>query len=414
MSRAGANVRSAASPPHTPRLPLCGSRDEGGGVVAVLLTHRTRPDAMDGGQTGIQGDPPRGGLLASGNIADNSDAREGGVAAGGSGAAKESAVGNNIGSGHGDGDGHNAAAATAAAVATPDDVPETSEPPLKRQKADHPPAGTATPNGAAGRVDTPAASPTGDTGTVAPAEPAADAGGKPKSAVTELALSDAETGAPTKPDGPAASIGDCPTGEEVWASLLASNATFAAEGIRPPAEGVSVTHREALAAGQSPTAVVVTCSDSRVSPELLFSRGLGELFVIRTAGNTTAYDSTVASVEYAVHNLGSPLVVVLGHTKCGAVAAAVSTAADGDAMAGQPRTLSGFVKSALIAPVRAVKERGGVPDADFVSACEVENVAAAVRSLVTTSSWIGKARAGGKVKVVGAIYDLAAGTVTEV
>ncbi|GAB0491719.1 hypothetical protein MMPV_002974 [Pyropia vietnamensis] len=286
--------------------------------------------------------------------------------------------------------------------------------PLKRQKADHPPAVTSPPNGAAGEVDVPATSQAGTTGTTTSAAPATDAEGKPASRATEVAAQTPEVDAPTKPDRPTAATVNCPAGEAVWASLLASNATFAAVGNRPPVDGVSVTHREALAAGQSPTAVVVTCSDSRVSPELLFARGLGELFVIRTAGNTTAYDSTVASVEYAVHNLGSPLVVVLGHTKCGAVAAAVSTAADGNAMAGQPRTLTEFVKSALVAPVRAVKERGGVADTDFVSACEVENVTAAVRSLMTTSAWISKARAGGKVKVVGAMYNLAAGTVTEV
>jgi len=210
------------------------------------------------------------------------------------------------------------------------------------------------------------------------------------------------------------SAGDCADGEAVWASLLASNAAFATSGERTPADGVSVAHRQSLSTGQAPKAVVVTCADSRLSPELLFARGLGELFVIRTAGNTAADASTVASVEYAVKHLGSSLVVILGHTKCGAVAAAVATAADDAAMAEEPEALAGFVRTVLTAPVKAVKARGEVAEDDFVPACEVENVKCAVRSLVTTSAWLGKARVAGKVKVVGAVYDLAKGTVGEV
>ena len=76
--------------------------------------------------------------------------------------------------------------------------------------------------------------------------------------------------------------------------------------------------------------------------------------------------------------------------------------------------LAGFVRTVLTAPVKAVKARGEVAEDDFVPACEVENVKCAVRSLVTTSAWLGKARVAGKVKVVGAVYDLAKGTVGEV
>ncbi|KAK1868986.1 hypothetical protein I4F81_011468 [Pyropia yezoensis] len=357
---------------------------------------------MDGGRAAEQGDPPRDGEPPAGGSGGGGCGGPGDVrvATGSPGANKKDA-----GSSTGGGDGNGVTAAPTVVVA-PDNVPEASGRPLKRQKADPAPTEASAPNGAAGEGTSSAASPAGTTGaTTPPAAATANAGGKPTAGVD----------APTRADPPVIiPAGDCPAGEAVWASLLASNATFAAEGNRPPVEGVSVAHREALAAGQSPAAVVVTCSDSRVSPELLFARGLGELFVVRTAGNTAAFDLTVASVEFGVHNLGSPLVVVLGHTKCGAVAAAVATAADADAMAGQPPGLAAFVKAALVAPVRAVKERGGVAEADFVSACEVENVAAAVRSLVTTSAWMGKAQAGGKVKVVGALYNVAAGTVSEV
>lgn len=210
------------------------------------------------------------------------------------------------------------------------------------------------------------------------------------------------------------SPGVCPAGDEVWASLLSSNALFATAGECPPADGVSVAHRASLASGQSPSAVVLTCADSRLAPELLFARGLGELFVIRSAGNTAADDSTVASVEFAVKNLGSPLVVVLGHTSCGAVAAAVATAADPDAMAEQPPKLAAFVKSVLVPPVMAVKrECAGVTGDGFTAACEMENVATSVRTLLTSSGWLSKARVAGTVKVVAAVYDLATGFVSE-
>ncbi|GAB0491702.1 hypothetical protein MMPV_002957 [Pyropia vietnamensis] len=229
-----------------------------------------------------------------------------------------------------------------------------------------------------------------------------------------MAAVESPTSVPATNDEPLTVLtGDCPAGDKVWASLLTSNALFASVGERPPVEGVSVTHRGSLAGGQSPSAVVVTCADSRLSPELLFARGLGELFVIRTAGNTTSDDSTVASVEYAVKNLGASLVVVLGHTKCGAVGAAVATAADPDAMAEQPRTLAAFVKDKLLAPVQAIKQRGDVDESDFVSACEVENVHHAVRTLLTTSGWLAKTRVAGRVKVVGAMYSLATGLVVE-
>lgn len=80
--------------------------------------------------------------------------------------------------------------------------------------------------------------------------------------------------------------------------------------------------------GQHPYAVVVTCSDSRVIPEGIFSAGIGELFVIRTAGNTIS-DSQLGSIEYAVEHLGCNLIVVLGHTNCGAVGAAISSSPEG-------------------------------------------------------------------------------------
>src|SRR3954452_6060034 len=91
---------------------------------------------------------------------------------------------------------------------------------------------------------------------------------------------------------------------------------------RPHAVPINRERRQQIAGGQSPFAVVVGCSDSRASPELVFTRGLGELFTIRVAGNTVDR-SALGSIEYGVAELGAPLVIVLGHERCGAVLAAV-------------------------------------------------------------------------------------------
>ena len=102
--------------------------------------------------------------------------------------------------------------------------------------------------------------------------------------------------------------------------LISGNEAYLASGKN--LGDISPSRREQTAAGQNPYAVVLTCSDSRVIPEAIFSAGIGDLFVIRVAGNV-ATDSVLASVEYAVDHLGCQLVVVLGHTNCGAVDAAL-------------------------------------------------------------------------------------------
>jgi carbonic anhydrase len=93
---------------------------------------------------------------------------------------------------------------------------------------------------------------------------------------------------------------------------------------------------------QHPFAVVLACADSRVAPEILFDAGLGELFVIRVAGNV-ANPSTIGSIEYAVHHLGTRLVVALGHTRCGAICAAMSGERDSENLA----ALLDFIEPAL-------------------------------------------------------------------
>lgn len=111
-----------------------------------------------------------------------------------------------------------------------------------------------------------------------------------------------------------------PSGEEVWKELMEGNKRFVA-GKHTTPELASM--RKSLVAGQKPKAIILGCADSRVPPELLFDKNLGEIFVVRDAGNI-ADPVGLGSIEYAIEHLKSNLIVVLGHESCGAVAAAVS------------------------------------------------------------------------------------------
>lgn len=162
------------------------------------------------------------------------------------------------------------------------------------------------------------------------------------------------------------------------------------------------TKREELAAkGQKPFAVVVTCSDSRVPPELIFDQGLGDLFVIRVAGNV--FDPVaVGSVEYAVEHLGTPLVVVMGHEKCGAVKA---TADGGEA----PGSLGSIV--AKIKPSVEKAKAAGATGNDLYEKATDENIKAAIADL-EKSPIVKHLKESGKLTVIGAKYHLGSGEVT--
>jgi len=162
----------------------------------------------------------------------------------------------------------------------------------------------------------------------------------------------------------------------------------------------SVMQRVSLAEGQEPFAVIVGCSDSRVPPELLFDQGLGEIFVARVAGNVV--DPVVlGSVEYAVDHLHSSLVVVLGHQGCGAVSAAI----DGGE---QPGDIPAIIS--LIQPsVDQAKAQGLTGDAEVekVTELNINSSLAAVNASPVVSQLVKE----GKLKVVGAEYQLATGFV---
>lgn len=190
--------------------------------------------------------------------------------------------------------------------------------------------------------------------------------------------------------------------DEALAALKQGNREFL-DGSLPAPEADSRRRLE-IARAQYPIAVLVSCSDSRVPPELLFGRGLGELFIIRNAGNTI---DTVAmgSLEYAVAELAVPLVVVMGHERCGAVAAAVSVVQDGTVFPGSIGTMVEPIIPAVLAARRD-------EPADLLDAAVRANVSRTVTRLREFSEPMVLDRIrDGKLRVVGARYDLDDGTV---
>jgi carbonic anhydrase len=161
--------------------------------------------------------------------------------------------------------------------------------------------------------------------------------------------------------------------------------------------------RLAIARGQTPFAVIVGCSDSRVPPELLFDRGLGELFIVRNAGNTIDA-AAFGSIEYAVAELGIPLIVVLGHERCGAVQAAVAVVKDDATF---PGGIGQMIQPILPAVLHAQHQEG-----DLLDNAMRENVRGIVMRLQTSPEPILlEPLEAGRLRIVGARYDLDDGTV---
>jgi carbonic anhydrase len=155
--------------------------------------------------------------------------------------------------------------------------------------------------------------------------------------------------------------------------------------------------------GQHPVASVLSCSDSRAPVEILFDQGIGDLFSIRVAGNVADVDE-IATIEYGVGHLHTPLIVVLGHTKCGAVTAVV----DGAELHGNLAELTANIKPAAEAARKAHPDMHG---AALVSQAIQANVWQAIADLIGRSDEIRGAVKDGKVKMVGAVYDIHSGAV---
>ncbi|HTH50882.1 MAG TPA: carbonic anhydrase [Pyrinomonadaceae bacterium] len=187
-----------------------------------------------------------------------------------------------------------------------------------------------------------------------------------------------------------------PTAEAVLAGLKEGNAHHAEHKYKHPHE--TSERMKELAGGQHPEAEVLSCADSRVPPELLFDRGLGDLFVVRVAGNI-AGDTEIASLEYGAEHLHIPLLVVLGHESCGAVTAAVE--------GGEPE---GHLSSLIDRIKPAVDKTKSVPGDRVHNAVE-ENVRMVVDRLRTTTPILSELVKKGKLKIVGGVYSLETGKV---
>jgi carbonic anhydrase len=195
-----------------------------------------------------------------------------------------------------------------------------------------------------------------------------------------------------------------PTPEDAWQRLAEGNTRFLVGQPLHPRQDVET--RERLAASQAPVATFFGCSDSRVSAEILFDQGLGDLFVVRNAGHVVS-DAAVASIEYAVAVLGTPIVVVLAHDRCGAVRAAVDAEAP-DAQALPPLIAAhvDHIRPAVEASRRAHPD--GPLDADAVAGMHLE---ATVAGLLAASELLSAAVADGSLALIGAQYRLAEGRV---
>ncbi|MCX4474650.1 carbonic anhydrase [Micromonospora sp. NBC_01655] len=191
--------------------------------------------------------------------------------------------------------------------------------------------------------------------------------------------------------------------DRALAELHAGNRRFVTGVPRHPNQDAS--HRAAVADGQHPFAVIVGCSDSRLAAEIIFDRGLGDLFVVRTAGHTVGPE-VLGSVEYALTVLGTPLVVVLGHDSCGAVQAARAAASTGTPPVGHLRA----VVDAVVPSLHRAAERG-VEDIDGIVDI---HIAQTVEAMLADSPVLAAEVAAGRCAVVGMSYRLSAGEVRTV
>ncbi|CAO3431254.1 carbonic anhydrase [Azospirillum endophyticum] len=191
-----------------------------------------------------------------------------------------------------------------------------------------------------------------------------------------------------------------PTPDEALRRLTAGNARYVANTSRNRDHSAG---RAARARAQFPFAGIVSCADSRVSPEILFDQGPGELFIVRVAGNFVN-DDGLASLEYGVKVLNIPLILVLGHTGCGAIGATIKTIQDGMQLPGHLPVLIDALKPG----VEAAMAR---KPADLMAEATAENVRHNVRRLAAAEPILSPLAADGRVKIVGGVYDIATGKV---
>ena len=187
-----------------------------------------------------------------------------------------------------------------------------------------------------------------------------------------------------------------PSAADVLAELKAGNEHHATKHYQHPHQ--TAARQRELTTTQHPHATILSCADSRVAPEIVFDQGLGDLFDVRVAGNI-AGDAEIASIEYAADHLGVPVLVVLGHQRCGAVTAAA-----------EPGEAPGHLP-VLIAAIRpAVEQARGMPGDAIDNAVRI-NVENVVRQLTGSQPVLAGLTAAGRLQVVGAVYSLDTGKI---
>ena len=190
------------------------------------------------------------------------------------------------------------------------------------------------------------------------------------------------------------------TAEEALEELKQGNRAYVADESESSQMGADSGGRMRAVRAQSPIAAILSCADSRVIPELIFNQGLGRLFVVRVAGNI-ADDSQVGSIEYAIEQLGVRLLVVVGHSNCGAVAAALSNAT------GLSPALSKVVAT-VNRVVSSLSEGSEKPTIDQVIEANVQK---AIEDIAEKSPIIEEAAESGELMMLGAVYELETGQV---
>jgi carbonic anhydrase len=190
------------------------------------------------------------------------------------------------------------------------------------------------------------------------------------------------------------------TPDAALARLMEGNARYAAGKL---SERDYTAGRVARTQGQAPFAAILGCADSRVAPELAFDQSPGELFVVRVAGNFVTPDG-LGSLEYGAAVLGTKVIMVLGHTNCGAVNATIEALQKGN-------TLPGHIADLVRAMKPGIEPVLKTPGDDLRQRAVIANIQANVRRLQTEKPILGDMVAAGKLKVVGAYYDLPTGKV---
>jgi carbonic anhydrase len=187
------------------------------------------------------------------------------------------------------------------------------------------------------------------------------------------------------------------TPDEALARLKDGNKRYVESHLSHPHQDAQ--RRSALSSEQHPFASILCCADSRVSPEIIFDEGLGDLFVVRVAGNIID-DAVIGSLEYAVEHLHTPVVLVVGHRRCGAVQAAIG--------GGEPKTHIQTLVQAIAPAVAEARKLSG----DLVDNTVAANVRLAVGQLKESEPILKENVGRNRIKIVGGVYDLDTGVVS--